>query len=523
MKCILHVITLVLHRFGTDGAIRMSDQGLIDEIPTSLNEALNSLGLTSNLDTYAVCTACDYLHPPSFKLGSSKPSYPSICGHSPFPGSPACQNRITDNFSDIPDLEPQPPIKYFKYHRLRDYIAGLLSQPNIEETVDQTIDEAFANCSQKPNQMRSFWDGEFIKNFKGPGGEKLFLDRGEETRILFALNVDFFNVNMVLRRNASTSCGIISMACLNLPVDIRYKPEFMYLAAVIPGPHEPQHNAINHYLRPLIDELLQFWEPGVKFSRTALSDSGKVVRCAIAICVCDLPAARKVAGLAGPTSHHYCSRCGCCERDTLGRTDTDHSDWKPRNNSKLLEAANSWNAAVTEIFQTKIFQTYGTKWSELWRLPSWQPSQQLVTDPMHCLFGNLAQNHFRDYLGLTYLSAANGEKSARHPAFTFEFEDYNNSTINNFLAVTHAEVDQETIQVPHAAEQVRSILDGCSEELSVAKLQKLYLSSLKSAAQELKVTVVEKPTSSRSANTTKSRTLTKEDYAYSFIEWVSVF
>jgi hypothetical protein len=32
----------------------------------------------------------------------------------------------------------------------------------------------------------------------------------------------------------------------------------------------------------------------------------------------------------------------------------------------------------------KIFTKYGTRWSELWRLPYWDPSRQLVVDAMSC-------------------------------------------------------------------------------------------------------------------------------------------
>ncbi|KJA14254.1 hypothetical protein HYPSUDRAFT_208847 [Hypholoma sublateritium FD-334 SS-4] len=32
---------------------------------------------------------------------------------------------------------------------------------------------------------------------------------------------------------------------------MRYKPENMFLAGVVPGPHEPPLTALNHYLTPL--------------------------------------------------------------------------------------------------------------------------------------------------------------------------------------------------------------------------------------------------------------------------------
>ena len=45
-----------------------------------------------------------------------------------------------------------------------------------------------------------------------------------------------------------------------------YKPENMFLFGVIPGPREPPLTALNHYLKPLVDDLIDFWETGVKIS-----------------------------------------------------------------------------------------------------------------------------------------------------------------------------------------------------------------------------------------------------------------
>ena len=56
-------------------------------------------------------------------------------------------------------------------------------------------------------------------------------------------------------RNAFASLGIIAMACLNLPADVRYKPENMYLAGIIPGPEEPKLELLNYYQEPLIRDF----------------------------------------------------------------------------------------------------------------------------------------------------------------------------------------------------------------------------------------------------------------------------
>jgi hypothetical protein len=55
------------------------------------------------------------------------------------------------------------------------------------------------------------------------------------------------------------------MACLNLPLEHRYKPENMYLAGVIPGPKQPSLDNLNHYVRPLINDMVDAWDPGHSF------------------------------------------------------------------------------------------------------------------------------------------------------------------------------------------------------------------------------------------------------------------
>ena len=108
--------------------------------------------------------------------------------------------------------------------------------------------------------IKDIWDAEFLQTFKGPCGQKAFIDHEGEGRFLFALHVDFFNMQGNLQCNATTSCGIVLCACLNLPLEMRYKPENMYLAGIIPGLREPSADQLNHFLDPLVSDLVDSWE-----------------------------------------------------------------------------------------------------------------------------------------------------------------------------------------------------------------------------------------------------------------------
>jgi hypothetical protein len=207
------------------------------------------------------------------------------------------------------------------------------------------------------------------------------------------------------------------MACLNLPLDIRYKPENMYLAGIIPQPTEPDKTELNHYERPIINDMVDAWEKGIHFTRTPREPNGRDTRSAIAIVVNDLPAARKAAGLASYRCHFYCSVCTCTGLETRGCTNFD--DWKVRDRSEIRRHAEAWRDATTSVERDKIFKAHAVRWSEFWRLPYWNPTTQLVVDCMHCILEGLGEHHARDVLRLTMAEATAKPKEV--PPYSHNF------------------------------------------------------------------------------------------------------
>ena len=107
------------------------------------------------------------------------------------------------------------------------------------------------------------------------------------------------------------------MACLNLPLEIRYKPENIYLAGIIPGPKQPSLENLNHYICPLITQLATSWEKGVQYSQTVNYPQGHVTWSAIALAICDLPAAHHLAALAGTGSPFFAVRVAVIVKQTM--------------------------------------------------------------------------------------------------------------------------------------------------------------------------------------------------------------
>jgi len=386
------------------------------QIPKNMRTALQRFNLDGHTTTYAVCPHCSATFKPS---GSpDQPKYPPFCTNRPLPGGDLCNASLLHDSDDGHSVA----IKTFAYHHFHDYVAGLLARPGFEDLMDKPCDDLMQSLSgATPSILKDVWDAEFLRTFEGPRSGTLFVDRQGEGRLLFSVNVDFFNIEGNRQRNATTSCGIISCACLNLPPDIRYKPENMYLAGIIPGPSEPSGDQLNHFLEPLIEDMVESWESGVRFSHSA-SQRDRVTRSAIACVVCDLPAARKSAQLASVTSHFYCSACHCVHTSSLGRTDVDSKYWQFRNKAELRAYTFKYRDADSVKEWNKLFCTNDVQWSPFWRLPYWDPARQLVVNSMHCLLEGLAQAHFRKYLGLTTTFAMKAQSEADlRPAFSHTF------------------------------------------------------------------------------------------------------
>ncbi|KIJ60184.1 hypothetical protein HYDPIDRAFT_71193, partial [Hydnomerulius pinastri MD-312] len=122
---------------------------------------------------------------------------------------------------------------------------------------------------------------------------------------------------------------------------------------------------------------------------------GRLSRSVIALAVNDLPAARKIGGFAAPTAANLCNLCW------LQKSDISNfvcEGWRHRTYHEHLEAAIRWRDAETKKDRDQTFKETGVRWSELLRLPYWDPTRFLVIDGMHNLFLGLVQFHFRDLI-----------------------------------------------------------------------------------------------------------------------------
>jgi hypothetical protein len=309
------------------------------------------------------------------------------------------------------------PIRTYKHQTLKSWLARLVSRPGLEQAMDDVWDRI--REGSRDDGMSDVWDAEELRAFCGPDDKPFSFNPENEGRYIFSLFVDWFNPLGNKQAGKSMSSGVIFMVCLNLPLHLRYKRENVYLVGIIPGPKAPRLQQINHILAVLVGELLEFWT-GVEFSQTSLYPCGRLMRCAVIPLVCDLGAARKMAGHSSASATYFCAFCQLKKRDI---NTLDPTKWPRRTCEEHRALACQWRDATTVAEQEKCFKDFGVRYSELLRLPYWKPTQHVVIEVMHNIFLGLFHRHCRYIFGIDIKSDKEEEEEEDAPPISEEDRD----------------------------------------------------------------------------------------------------
>ena len=174
------------------------------------------------------------------------------------------------------------------------------------------------------------------------------------------------------------SCGAIYGVICNLPREVRFKKENMLTLGLLPGPNEVKLHKINHFLSPIVDELLEFWN-GVE-----ISTAGKNIQLALICCSNDIPAARKLCGhISASVSCHRCYKRANIKGRKLnfgGFDDID--DWfVERDLEEHRQHAEGWRLCKSQEERKRHVSSTFVRWTELLRLPYFNPIRHLIVDP----------------------------------------------------------------------------------------------------------------------------------------------
>ncbi|KAJ3013480.1 hypothetical protein NUW54_g1582 [Trametes sanguinea] len=389
MACVLHAIaavrgsnmrfvlvTLQVMLFGCltycNASVHLTpaQHNIVNAIPDDIRTVLSALKIEPDITRYASCPRCRSTYAPD-PDNPARP-YPRRCTFQET-DKPPCNKKLVVRRDHVPTHPGQEtrvtyePRKPYPFQSMSSWLLDLFSRPQIARLIRNA--RKLATTENIP--WKDIWDAPALREFLGPDGRTPFClpDEGA-AHLMFSLFIDWFNPFGNKKAGKSHSIGAIYLVCLNLPPELRYLPENVYLAGIIPGPAEPELHQLNHFLRPLIDELLVLWHRGLYLSHTALG-SGLLVRVAV------IP---------------------------LRFTREEH-----------LKHAKRWKDAPTEAEWNRLFKKYGLRWSEILRLPYWDPTKFALVDAMHNLLLGVLRHHCRDVWGINVKDkSADGPKVTLH-------------------------------------------------------------------------------------------------------------
>ena len=367
------------------GSLTDQARRLLRGIGTDSRRIIRSLKLTPDARSYVCCPKCFACYPQT-----SDDSYPDKCIYKKTPSSQECGRNLR-KVRRIKHTEHSVPVRRFIYHEFKEWLGEILCRPGMEDMLDRDV------SPNKDGTMRDIWDAPGLHNLVGADGKPFIRRDGSEGRYVFSFCMDGFNPFQLKQAGKKASIVAMYMICLNLPPEERYKLENMFLVGIIPGPHEPKKEEINHLLSPLVDDLIDSYLHGVWYCRTQNYKGGRYARCVLVPVVCDTPAARQVTGRTSATSTHFCPYCSLPHHEI---NNMDKNTWNRRTDVDHRSRAIEWLEAPTETERDTLYSRHGVRHSELLRLPYWSPIKHTMIDSMHLFFLILFKRHCTDIWGM---------------------------------------------------------------------------------------------------------------------------
>ena len=143
------------------------------------------------------------------------------------------------------------PKLLFPLPNLKIQINSLYQRPEFKQQLRK-----WTNRNVDNGILADIYDGKIWKNFPDISGTPYFTQGAADSHLGIMINLDWFQPF----ESSQYSCEAIYGVICNLPREIRFKKENMLTLGLLLGPSEVKLHKINHYLTPIVDELLEFWD-----------------------------------------------------------------------------------------------------------------------------------------------------------------------------------------------------------------------------------------------------------------------
>ena len=362
------------------------DENKFSSFPSSLYMAKKALGIITKIIEYAACTKCHKLYNINEILSETEIptcSFVNFPNHSIERFRRKCDNQLVKKIDSSNDNPIFRPIMKFPLINLRQQLSLFFCRKGFEISCRK-----WAERNNETEALFDIYDGRVWSEFADDNEELFFTKEHSDTHIGLMMNIDWFQPFL----NSQYSVGVIYAVICNLPRCERFKPNNILTLGVIPGPNEPKLHEINNYLYLIVNQLISLWN-GYNII-THESNDGRFVRGAIIACSSDVPATRKLCGFI--SARIACYRCHKSANFVNNQPNfggfEDFSDWfTTRDIDVIREKAAEWKNCTTEESRKAHVSQNHVRWSEIYRLPYFNPVRFCVVDPMHCLFLGIAK------------------------------------------------------------------------------------------------------------------------------------
>lgn len=341
---------------------------------------------------YVVCPSCFCLYKMENCLTvESGEQVPKLCSYIKYPNHPLlayrkpCDTPLLKKIRLFNGKVEYRPRYAYAYQPLKASLQLLLNRPGFADKL-----EWWRNRNSLDNKLSDVYDGNIWKEFLSEK-HNYFLKFKKNYGVM--LNLDFFQPY----KHTTESYGAVYLTLMNLPRSERFKQENVILVSIIPPfPHEPP--TLNTFLRPLIDELKEFWN-GIRLSTAESCSYKPLIKLALMCVACDIPAARKCCGFKGHSANYGCSKCMKFFPGSVGSKNFsgfDRSKWLPRTYEEHMRVIEEIKKCKTQTAIESLETAKGVKFSILTELPYFDPIRFTVIDPMHNLFLGTAKTMMKN-------------------------------------------------------------------------------------------------------------------------------
>jgi hypothetical protein len=375
---------------GFRDSVRLTQPSEVNSIPEDPRTVLSRFTLDPITQVYACCPQCYALY--EYASEEARRQIPEECSRG-FESDPTqvCGTPLWKTEYRASQARRVPVLKY-EPQDFKHWLGRLLCRPGIETVLKESF-----RRERDVAAMSSYWDGDLLWRLSDKDRNFFFPGPNDRLRLAFGISTDSFNPFHVKAAKQSVSCTGIWIFCLNLPPHLVFLPENVCLVGVVPGPEKPSVNHVDHTLDRVVDVFEELFDPGVKYTKTFESSTGRLVQAMLVYALADMLEARRLGGFSAVTSRRFCV---CCDLENKDIENLDKSTWPKRDVSRHKKIAILWRDADSQEKRDEIFGEHGIRWTPFLRLPYWDPIRFTGLEVSHLLFAGLSQHHVRDAFGI---------------------------------------------------------------------------------------------------------------------------